>query len=235
MNVVAEPVTLSPATQRAFERLGADLSRVFGGRFVALVASSPASSVAFVRAIGPGDLHALATLAPSWHRDRLDTPLVVTPEEFQRSLDVFPIEYQAILDRHTLVSGIDPFGGARANADDLRRACEVQAKSHLLHLRQGWIDAHGDDEDLADLLVRSAAPLRALLASLARLSANGQPVSALDGARAAGLDAETVALLAAVVGLEADVDAAAPLTARLGDYLSASEQLWTFVDGWRAR
>jgi len=235
MNVVAEPVTLSPATQRAFERLGADLSRVFGGRFVALVASSPTSSVAFVRAIGPGDLHALAALAPSWHREHLDTPLLVTPEEFQRSLDVFPVEYQAVLDRHTLVAGTDPFGGAHANADDLRRACEVQAKSHLLHLRQGWIDAHGDDEDLADLLVRSAAPLRALLVSLARLSTNGQPVSALDGARAAGLDAPTVALLAAVVGLEADVDAAAPLTAQLGEYLSASEKLWTFVDGWRAR
>ena len=44
--------------------------------------------------------------------------------------------------------GVDPA--------DLRRACEVQARSHLLHLREGYLETRGRADALADLIVQSA-------------------------------------------------------------------------------
>ena len=44
---------------RAFERMAADLRRVFGDRFVALVASSPTAAAAFTHAVRSDDLDAL--------------------------------------------------------------------------------------------------------------------------------------------------------------------------------
>jgi hypothetical protein len=92
---------LDPERRRAFDRLTHDLARVFRDRLIAVVASSPVASTAFVDEVTAGDLEALAPLSASWHRDSLSSPLILTPAEFQRSLDAFPIEYQGIIDRHS--------------------------------------------------------------------------------------------------------------------------------------
>src|SRR6185436_14969391 len=62
-----------------------------------------------------------------------------------------------------------PFDGVRIQPDDLRRACEGQARGHLIHLRQGWIGQASHQGGLAHLLADSASPLRAVLTNLARL------------------------------------------------------------------
>ena len=51
------------------------------------------------------DLDACATLVERVAPRRLAPPLVMTPDEFRRSLDAFPLEYQAILDRHVVIAG----------------------------------------------------------------------------------------------------------------------------------
>ena len=51
----------------------------------------------------------------------------------------------------------------------------MQARSHLLHLREGYLETRGRSDALADLIVRSAPPLAALLKSVARLE--GQPIA----------------------------------------------------------
>jgi hypothetical protein len=118
--------------------------------------------------------------------------------------------------------------------DDLRRACEVQAKGHLIHLRQGWIAAAGHDEELAALVVHSAPALAALLASVARLDAHAaaEPNAARAGARLAGLPD---ALIGRVLALIREPDGAPAVVADLPAYLQATETLWTFVDTWHAR
>lgn len=222
-------ISLSAAERGAFERLAADIARVFRDRFVALVASGRHSSVAFVSSVLAADLEALGSLSDVWHRDHLDTPLLLTPEEFRRSLDAFPVEYQALIDRHDVIAGQPPFDNLVIDPANLRRACEVQAKSHLLHLRQGWIEAAGHEERLEDLIVRSAGPLRALLADVARLHGRVDDDAALAGAQVAGLDD---ALIRDVLVLEAAPQTAHRLVRRLPDYLATSEQLWMFVDSW---
>jgi hypothetical protein len=46
----------------------------------------------------------------------------MTPDEFRRSLDAFPLEYQAIIDRHVVLAGRSPFSEAEISPADLRRA-----------------------------------------------------------------------------------------------------------------
>lgn len=211
-----------------------DLERVFDERLIALVASGSSSALAFVADVQSGDLSALGPLAETWHRDGLDTPLVLTPEEFRRSLDAFPLEYQALLDRHVVVRGRPPFDHVAVSPEHLRRACEVQAKGHLLHLRQGAIEAAGHEHGLAELIARSAQPLRALLANVARLErgADGDGDPAIAGARLAGLSEP---LVTSVLALEHAPDRAASLVGEFPAYLQAAQALWTYVDSWRPR
>jgi hypothetical protein len=233
MNTV-EPLVLNPGSRRAFERMAADGRRVLGNRFVALVAYSAADAVIFAERIDAHDLEALGSLAGVWHKDNLATPLVITPSEFRRSLDAFPIEYQSMIDRHVRIAGVNPFDGVQVLDADVRRACEIQAKSHLIHLRQGWIAAGGDDDDLATLAVRSAAPLRALLAQLVRLNdltAADDAALAAAASRLAGVPAD---LIGAVLALDEAPGGAKTVVPRLHEYLNACEQLWAFIDRWRS-
>lgn len=219
-----------PARARtAFGRMAADLRRVFGDRFVALLASGTHSSVGFATGVTAGDLDAIGPLVDVWQRDDLEAPLLLTPHEFRRSLDAFPVEYQAILDHHEVIAGEPPFDGLVIDRDHLRRACETQAKSHLIHLRQGWLESAGHDGRLAGLIVRSAPALRALLTDVARLMSEDGGTDALDGARLAGADVD---LIRSVIALEGDPTHAPQLVRRLPDYLDLSERLWQYVDTW---
>ena len=68
--------------------------------------------------------------------------------------------------------------GCRSERDDLRRACEVQVKSHLLHLREELPRKRRADIADIETLVRESAPgFAALLRHLARLeeAADGRP------------------------------------------------------------
>jgi hypothetical protein len=232
---VSSTLTLSPAAARAFSHLAGDLRRVFESRFVALVAYGPTTSLGFAETVTIDDLEACSALVERWHHDGLNTPLVLTPEEFGRSLDAFPLEYQAILDRHVLIAGRDPFAGCRIDPADVRRACEAQARGHLLHLRQGWMEAGSHDHDLAHLVARSAAPLRSLLANVARLQ--GAP---------AGTDEELAtfaerevrmqgALVRSVLALDGTTAPPPGAAALMPQYLEAARSLWAFVDAWKSR
>jgi hypothetical protein len=239
---VSSPLSLSASATRAFARLAADLQRVLGPRFVALVAYGAGESMAFAERVSAEDLHALSALAGAWHHDGLATPLVMTPHEFRRSLDAFPLEYQAILDRHVVVAGQPPFAGASVRHEDLRRACEVQARGHLIHLRQGWLQAAGHDDHLAELIERSAAPFRVLLSHVSRLedvprnSPRPVPLNSTEeladfAERTIGMPAD---LARGILELETQPERSHRLVNRLPNYLTASERLWSLVDAWRA-
>jgi hypothetical protein len=225
---------LSASVQRAFDRLATDVQRVFGARFVALVAYGHNASVAFASSLDADDLHALGPLVGSWHHEGLATPLLITPDEFRRSLDTFPLEFQVILDRHIVIAGTPPFDHAMVRMEDLRRACEAQARGHIIHLRQGWIQAGGHDSHLVDLLVRSADPFRALLSNVALLHAAPHETDDQLVAFAQdtiGMSGDVVRL---VLGLTTRREQGHQLLARVNDYLAAAERLWDFVDRWRA-
>jgi hypothetical protein len=163
----------------AVQELDRDLRAIFGDRMQSLVSygqtgaheGAPITTLAVVASVDAADLKACAERVDVWHRRGLATPLLLGSDEFGRSLDAFPFEFGAILADHELVSGSNPFDGLLVDPSDLRRACEVQARSHLLHLREGYMETQGRLDRLAELIVRSAAPLAALLVHVQRLVA----------------------------------------------------------------
>lgn len=117
----------------------------------------------------PDDLRACAKRLSGWHDAEIATPLILPKAELERSLDVFPFEFSAIIADHVVVSGTNPFQALRVEPSDLRWACEVQARGHLLHLRQGYVEARGREDALSVLVVRSAAAWKSLLENIGRL------------------------------------------------------------------
>ena len=97
------------------------------------------------------------------------TPLMLPRRRFMRSLDTFPLEYGEIIRAHELVYGDNPFSSA-AIARRLRRACELQAKSHLVHLREAFIESGGRPTGVAELVTTSAPAFTLLLRNVARLN-----------------------------------------------------------------
>jgi hypothetical protein len=190
-------------------------------------------TMAVVDVVTAVDLAACAARVEDWHDAGLATPLVLEASEFGRSLDAFPLEFGSILAHHVVVSGTSPFEGLRVDPADLRRACERQARSHLLHLREGYLETRGRSDLVADLILRSAPPLAGLLKSVARL--HGAPAPDIASAArhvesAAGLPSgilERVANLAAGGSL-------APDQARtvFASYLDAIDRLTEAIDRW---
>jgi hypothetical protein len=220
----------SPAQRAALDRLTADLQRVFGVRLQSIVAYGPAidartadsqllNTLVLVDRLTFDDLAACAPMTDGWQRQGLATPLVLPRNEFMRTLDVFPVEYGAIIDRHLVVSGTNPFHGCAVCETDLRRAVELQAKSHLIHLREGFLEARGRPDNVLRLIAASLPAYRSLLDNLERLDPSGAQAHEptrhlLQELSAAGAIADPAALFERYV---ADV-----------------ERIWLYVDAWRA-
>ena len=182
--------------------------------------AAEAHTLALVDQVTFADLAKCAPLTPSWHRLGIATPLVLSREEFRRTLDVFPLEYGDIIARHVVLAGSDPFTAIAVSDIDLRRGCERQAKSHLIHLREGFLETAGDAQAVARLIAASAPAFRTLLTHLERLD---------PGARVRAGISEELPYEVAAAG-EATIAEPSALFAR---YIAAVERVWQYVDAWR--
>src|SRR5450759_2516712 len=116
------------AIPAAVETLERDLRGIFGPRLQSLVMygqgahshseagdayggahahgdAPPIRTLAIVETAARYDLRACTTRMAAWHDAGLATPLVFAANEFEQSLDVFPLEFGAILADHQTVSG----------------------------------------------------------------------------------------------------------------------------------
>jgi len=216
-----------------------DLQHIFGDRLQAFVAyghahATPAPNLALVRTLTSDDLVACAARATAWHRAGSATPLLLTTGEFTGSLDAFPVEFGEIIDTHRLLYGVDPFAGLAIRPDDLRRACEVQVKSHLLHLREDYVECGARPSAVAALVTDSAPAFALLLRRLAHLDGHAAATHADLGTFAAGragLDPRTVG---DVLALSSSSSTPGVDPSRLFPaYLAAVEQLAQFIDSWK--
>jgi hypothetical protein len=193
----------------------------------------PTQTLAIVETLTVADLKACAERVARWHDAGLATPLLLGAKEFEQSLDAFPLEFGAILADHMLVLGSNPFDGLRVDSGDVRRACEVQARSHLLHLREGFLETRGRADALAVLIVRSAAPFAALLASVARLQGHTPTDPAAAGRHAERTLELPPGVVTDVVKLAHVSEISSAEASRIFPaYLDAAERLATYVDGW---
>lgn len=229
--------------QAAAGALIADLRNIFGDRLTSVVAygarldgdsHAPLNCMVLVSDLSVSDLEACARRAGHWERGAIATPLLMPEGEFRRSLDAFPLEFGEIIRAHERIVGNDPFIGLSIARDDLRVASETQIKSHLLHLREGYIESGGQPAAVARLVTASAPAFTALLRNVAALNAvstSDRMEATRAGARAAGVPDGIVNDLLA---LEHHSDVPTSDPARLfPSYLAAVEQLAHAVDTWR--
>jgi hypothetical protein len=211
----------------AVKALAGDLQRIFGTRLRSVVTYSgdgyddEVHTLALVEGLTFPDLTACAPRMADWRKAGAAAPLILTKDEFLRTLDVFPLEYGGIIASHQLVLGEDLLAGIRVSDADLRRGIELQAKSHLIHLREGYIESGGDPKAVARLIAASAPALAALLANLRQL----------DPAAAERVGLSNALLKEIAAAADTTIADPSPLLAR---YSGAVERLWQEVDRWRA-
>jgi hypothetical protein len=237
-----DAVTLSDTERSALQGLAADLRRVFGPRLHSVAAygldgagmgAGLLHSLALVETLSFQDLAACAPLAESWRRRSLAVPLVLERDEFLRTLDVFPLEYGDIIAHHVLIAGPDPFAAARVSPADVRRACELSAKSHLIHLREAFMESGADPLAVGRLIAASAPSFTGLLRNIARLADDDDADIAATAERQIGIPAGVVReVMSAGRGTQSTI---AEPTALMARYIAAAERVWEYVDTWRAR
>jgi hypothetical protein len=243
-------------TSEAVQTLERELRLIFGSRLRALVMyglhrhasvaghddhashthdAPPTHTLAVVDMLTGDDLRGCAAQVSAWHDAGLATPLILAAHEFECSLDAFPFEFGAILADHVVVSGDNPFAGLAVDVADWRRACEVQARSHLLHLREGYIETRARTDALAVLIVRSAPPLASLVQAITRLEGHASAdvaAAARQAERTLGLQGTVISEIVRLAGAKemssADAERLFP------PYLDAVERLVKYVDGWTA-
>src|SRR5262245_22282401 len=133
----------------ATDTLSAQLADIFGQRLKMLAAfGAGPQTCAVVETLTIDDLGRCAELSTGWRRVGLDPPLFILQSELTRALDAFPLEFGEILATRRLIAGMDLFATLTVPAEDLRRACEVQARGHLVHLREGYVEASADDPSI---------------------------------------------------------------------------------------
>lgn len=213
-----------------------DLKAIFGARLEAFVtyapAVSPAPSLALVTSLDLADLGACAGRVRRWQASGAATPVVLTRREFARSLDAFPVEFGEIITHHQTLHGDDPFAGLSVAPRDLRRACESQIRSLLLHIREDYMEAAGSHRAVAAVVLDSAAEFRALLSLVARLAGEtgDQRQLAQWASERLGLDAKVVS---DVLHIANELERSGIDAARLfPQYLAVTEQLARHIDEW---
>jgi hypothetical protein len=233
----------SAAQQKAIDVLSRDLDEILGARLHALVAypghqaDGSLHSCAIVDGLSFRDLVACLPYTEGWHQRGIAVPLMLATGELERTIDVFPLEYSSILADYLVVRGPDPLKGMSIPIEDIRRATEGQAKSHLIHLREAFLESHGETTRIARLIASSAAPLRALLTNIARLDHANDAAATDDSlARMAetriGVPASLVReVLASSGGGHSTITDPSTLLAR---YVDATQKIWEYVDGWRS-
>ena len=154
----------------SIDALAAQLKGIFGERLKMVAAfGDNANSCAIVESLTVDDLGKCAANAAKWTRNGLAVPLLIIERDLRRSLDAFPLELMEIIATRRVIAGADLFSDVVVPKQELRRACEVQARGHVLHLREGYIESAGDTKALAKLVSAAIPPFRALVKNVARL------------------------------------------------------------------
>jgi hypothetical protein len=154
----------------SIDSLASHLKEIFGDRLRMVAAFGDAGNAcAVVQSLTVDDLDRCAAHTAKWGKAGLDTPLFFIESELSRALDAFPLELSEIINTRRVVAGVDLFADIVVSKQDLRRACEVQARAHVLHLREGYIEAGGDSKAVGKLVSAAVPPFRALVRNVARL------------------------------------------------------------------
>jgi hypothetical protein len=135
--------------------------------------------VVVLRKLTPGLLRKAAPHLRRWHRQGFATPLFFDPETLHASLDVFPIEFLDMQERHRMLWGSDLFATLRIERRNLRLQCEQELRGKLMKLRQSYVECAHAPGDLERVLGVALSSIVVLARTLLRLG-GGDPSGGAD-------------------------------------------------------
>jgi hypothetical protein len=111
------------------------------------------------------DLDILASMS-GFKKRRIRSPLIMTEEYIERSLDVFPIEFLDIKLFHKTLYGPDHFEKVDIDKAQLRLQCERDLKGKLINLQRGYVSCGGRTRMVRALLLEALPGFFALLRAM---------------------------------------------------------------------
>jgi len=129
------------------------------------------------RAITPEALDRLAGAIPAGKKPPHFEPLFLTQDQILSSLDVFPMEWLDLIERHLRLEGEDVFAGVQVPRTWLRHQCEHELRGKHIRLRQEYLASGGRSERLREVLTRFASGFHTLFRTLLRLRGEDPPAS----------------------------------------------------------
>lgn len=94
-------------------------------------------------------------LCEKWRGRARVSPLVLTRQYIEDSLDSYPIEFLHMKMHYRVLAGADVLAGLDIAARDLRLELERELKGKLLHLRKGFLDFGYEREALKAMAART--------------------------------------------------------------------------------
>lgn len=155
----------------ALDRFQTQAQVVLGENLVSLVVFGEAASNGGAAQGGPVDamivlrtidlvaLNQLRRVVLEARREIELLPLVLTPNELERSTDVFPVKFQTMKWRHLLLCGEDLLSGLEIDREHLRLRAEQEIKNLLFRLRRFYIERSHRGELLEITLARGVESL----------------------------------------------------------------------------
>lgn len=125
-------------------------------------------------------LAAASAVARAWSDAGNPPPMTMTMDEWRRSVDVFPMEYADMIERHRMLYGPPPFEGMSVAREHLRLQLEHELMSKLLQLRQGTLMAGSDGAKQAQLIGASISTILVLFRATMRLKGEAPPADSLE-------------------------------------------------------
>jgi hypothetical protein len=172
---------LSNETQKLLQTYVKEVKAAFGDQLEGLLLYGSAVRGEFLR--GRSNLNTLllvsscdsavlkqySLLHRRWSKEQIVVPLFLTEEELPRSAAVFPLEFLEIQEQHRVLDGRDPFIGFHVKTDRLREAVVQGLTSHIVRLRQRYVEGGGNDEATMIVLPLSITSTIPLLRGVRRL------------------------------------------------------------------
>jgi hypothetical protein len=138
-------------------------------------AHSHINLLVIARSLEPDVLDGIAAAAPDPRRKPQVDSLFMAQEQVRASLDVFPIEWLDLIERHLLLEGEDVLAGLEVPLTNLRLQCEHELRAKHLRLRHEYLASAKRGERLAEVLVRMASGFHTLFRTLLRLHGEVPP------------------------------------------------------------
>lgn len=146
------------------DKLTSDYRAVFGEKLISVVmygsavtheyipGSSPISIFLLVADSSLEYIHKCMGVHKYWYRRGVMTPLIMSRDFFETSLDLYPVDYLHIQSNYRVLFGEDIFSTLDIQKEHLRMQCECELKQLSLNLREAYLQADCRKKALTDLL-----------------------------------------------------------------------------------